>query len=358
MADRVVMKGNEALAEAALRAGCRFFSGYPITPQTEVLEYLSWRMDEVGGTLIQTEDELTGLHMLTGAALAGARVLSTSAGPGFALFHEGLSYLAGCDIPSVLVDVQRVGSACGDISVSQGDYEEVVHGGGNGDSQYLVLTPASVQEQVDMVIEAYDLAEQYKTPVVILSDAIIGQMMEGVTLPDMKEHDIDAPTSERIMKEMGDDLNGTISFGGPLSDYNTYSEVFTKKWAAIKEAEQKWENIEVADCDVCCVSYGISSRVCKEAVKKARAKGVKLGLVRLKTAWPFPEKAFAEVNPDVKGFLSVEMSIKGQVVPDIRLATNCNYPVFGYFSVKDVPDSDKVVEIAESIIAGTAKEVK
>lgn len=357
MAEKAIMKGNEALAEAALRAGCRFFSGYPITPQTEVLEYLSWRMDEVGGTLIQTEDELTGLHMLIGASLAGARVLSTSAGPGFALFHEGISYLAGCDIPSVLVDVQRVGSACGDISVSQGDYEEVTHGGGNGDSQYLVLTPASVQEQVDMVVEAYDLAEKYKTPVIILTDAIIGQMMEGVNLPDMHEHDIDAPTSERIMKPYDTKKGGTISFGGPLSDYNTYAEKFTAKWREIEEKEQRWENIEVKDADVVCVAYGISSRVCEEAVKKAREKGVKLGLVRLKTAWPFPVKAFEEVNPNVKGFLSVEMSIKGQVVPDIRLATKCKYPVYGYFSVKDVPDSDVVVETAEAIIAGTAKEV-
>ena len=162
MADRAIMKGNEALAEAALRAGCRFFSGYPITPQTEVLEYLSWRMNEVGGDMIQTEDELTGLHMLLGASLGGARVLSTSAGPGFALFHEGLSYLCECEAPSVLVDVQRLGGGCGGISASQGDYEEVVHGGGNGDSQYIVLTPASVQEEVDLVQEAYELAEKYR----------------------------------------------------------------------------------------------------------------------------------------------------------------------------------------------------
>lgn len=363
MAERVVMKGNEALAEAALRAGCRFFSGYPITPQTEVLEYLSWRMDEVGGTLIQTEDELTGLHMIMGASLAGARVLSTSAGPGFALFHEGLSYLACTETPSVLVDVARVGSGCGGISVSQGDYEEVTHGGGNGDSQYIVLTPASVQEQVEMVVEAYELAEKYLTPVVILTDAIIGQMMEGVTLPDMHEHDIDSLETARTMKRLHEDLTGGHkTFSGPIdsltSGYGPHSERFRAKWAHIRDTEQQWENIQVADADVVAVAYGISSRVCKEAVKKARARGIKLGLIRLKTAWPFPAKAFEEVNPDVKGFLSVEMSIKGQVIPDIRLATECKLPVYGYLSVDVVPDSDKVVEITESIIAGTAEEVR
>ncbi len=358
MADRVVMKGNEALAEAAIRAGCRFFSGYPITPQTEVLEYLSWRMDEVGGTLIQTEDELTGLHMAMGASIAGGRVLSTSSGPGFALFHEGLSYLTGFDVPAVIVDVQRAGNACGDIGVSQGDYEEVVHGGGNGDSQFIVLTPASVQEQVNMVAEAYELAEKYQNPTIILSDAIIGQMMEGVTLPDMKEHDIDALDIPAIIRPLDENWsNPKRYYSPPLIGLNAYAEIFKNKWDIIREEEQQWENVEVADADVVCVAYGISSRVCKEAIKKARANGIKLGMVRLKTAWPFPVKAFEEVNPDVKGYLSVEMNIKGQVVPDIKLAIKCSKPVYGYFSIVDVPDSDKVIELAESIIAGTATEV-
>ena len=355
MAERAIMKGNEALAEAALRAGCRFFSGYPITPQTEVLEYLSWRMHEVGGHLIQTEDELTGLHMLMGASLAGARVLSTSAGPGFALFHEGLSYLCGCEIPSVLVDVQRLGSACGDIGVSQGDYEEVVHGGGNGDTRYVVLTPASVQEEVDMVQEAYEIAEKYRNPVVIMTDAIIGQMMEGVMLPDFKEHDIDK--FDYTYKPLKKGETGHLRGGFPSVPYSEYGPYMQKKFKDMRNNEQRWENIEVADADVVCVAYGTSSRVCKEAVKKARANGIKLGLVRLKTAWPFPEKAFEEINPNAKGLLVVEMSLQGHVVPDVKLATKCKLPVYGYFSVDVVPDSDKVIEFAENITAGTAEEV-
>ena len=356
MADRAIMKGNEALAEAALRAGCRFFSGYPITPQTEVLEYLSWRMNEVGGDMIQTEDELTGLHMLLGASLGGARVLSTSAGPGFALFHEGLSYLCECEAPSVLVDVQRLGGGCGGISASQGDYEEVVHGGGNGDSQYIVLTPASVQEEVDLVQEAYELAEKYRNPVVIMTDAIIGQMMEGVTLPDMKEHDINK--FDWAYKPLGaNDTHGIQKAGWPSTGYDVYGPYRLKKFKDMHDNEQRWENVQVKDADVVCVAYGISSRVCKEAVKKARAKGIKLGLIRLITAWPFPEKAFAEINPNVKGLLVVEMSLKGQMVPDVKLATKCNLPVYTYLSCDVVPDSDMVVETAEAIIAGTAEEV-
>ncbi len=355
MAERAIMKGNEALAEAALRAGCRFFSGYPITPQTEVLEYLSWRMHEVGGELIQTEDELTGLHMLMGAALGGARVLSTSAGPGFALFHEGMSYLCGCEIPSVLVDVQRLGSACGGIGASQGDYEEVVHGGGNGDSRYIVLTPASVQEEVELVQEAYDLAEKYRNPVVIMTDAIIGQMMEGVELPDLKEHDIDQ--FDWTFMPLKDGEAGKAA-AGYMTQYNdVYGPKVVAKWNAMRENEQRWENIQVEDADVVCVAYGISSRVCEEAVEKARENGIKLGLVRLITAWPFPVKAFEEVNPNVKGLLAVEMSLQGQMVPDIKLATKCNIPVYGYFSCAVVPDSDVVVETAEKIIAGQAEEV-
>lgn len=354
MAERAVMKGNEALAEAALRAGCRFFAGYPITPQTEVLEYLSWRMPEIGGEFIQTEDELTGLHMLLGAALAGGRVLSTSSGPGFALFHEGLSYLCACNIPAVLVDVQRCGGGCGGIGVSQGDYEEVVHGGGNGDSQFVVLTPASVQEEVDLVQEAYEIAEKYRNPVIIMTDAIMGQMMEGIELPEIKEHSLD---TEWAFKPLKSGEIGKTEAGWPMTGYDVYGPYLLNKWATMRENEQRWENIQVEDADVVCVAYGISSRVCKEAVKKARAKGVKLGLVRVITAWPFPEKAFEAVNPNVKGFLSVEMSLKGQVVPDIKLATRNKVPVYGYFSVDVVPDSDVVVETAEAIIAGTAKEV-
>ena len=354
MTERAIMKGNEALAEAALRAGCRFFAGYPITPQTEVLEYLSWRMPEIGGQFVQTEDELTGLHMLMGSALAGGRVLSTSSGPGWALFHEGLSYLCACDIPAVLVDVQRLGGGCGGIGASQGDYEEVVHGGGNGDSQYIVLTPASVQEEVDLVQEAYEIAEKYRNPVVIMTDAIIGQMMEGVELPSIREVDIER--FDWTFKPFEEGGTGKKHAGWPATGYDQYGPYLLNKWAEMKENEQRWESVQVQDADVVCVAYGISSRVCKEAVKKARAKGVKLGLIRLITAWPFPVKAFGEVKEGAK-LLAVEMSLKGQMAADLQFNTKFKYPTYAYTSVDVVPDVDKVLENVDEIIAGTAKEV-
>ena len=186
-----LMKGNEALAEAAIRAGCRFYSGYPITPQTEILEYLSWRMDEVGGTFVQTESELAGINMLLGAAAAGARALTSSAGPGFSLNQEGISYLVAADLPAVIIDVMRIGTGLGDIAQGQGDYWQMTRGGGHGDYRTIVLAPASVQENCDMMAVAFDLAEKYRHPVLIASDAAIGQMVEGVNLPEFHEHDID-----------------------------------------------------------------------------------------------------------------------------------------------------------------------
>jgi Pyruvate:ferredoxin oxidoreductase and related 2-oxoacid:ferredoxin oxidoreductases, alpha subunit len=359
MADNeVIMKGNEALAEAAIRSGCRFFSGYPITPQTEILEYMSWRMEEAGGEAIQTEDELCGAYMLFGAAAAGARALSTSAGPGFSLYQEAISYLVGSDLPAVLVDVSRIGNALGDISQSQGDYELIRKGNGHGDTMVIALTPASVQEIVDDVQLAYELAEKYLHPVIILYDAAIGQMMEGVTLPEMSEHDINKfDWSVKGVKkgEHGRKITNVSYFCDDM--YVGYEKYLRDKYQAITDNEQRWENVEVADAEVVCVAYGISSRVCKEAVRNARAEGIKLGLIRLKTITPFPVKAFEEIGPDCKGIEIVEMSIKGQMIDDVALATKCNIPLYGYLTSYLVPDSEKVIEVAKDILAGKAEEV-
>lgn len=201
---KVLLKGNEALAEAALAAGCRFYSGYPITPQTEILEYLSWRMEDVGGTFIQAESELAGINMVLGAAAAGARALTTSSGPGFSLKQEGISYLVAADLPAVIVDVMRIGTGLGDIAQGQGDYWQLTRGGGHGDYHTLVLAPASVQENADMMAEAFDLAEKYRHPVLIASDAAIGQMIEAVEIPKFIEHDINNMTgrSKAVKKAM------------------------------------------------------------------------------------------------------------------------------------------------------------
>lgn len=355
----VIMKGNEALAEAAIRAGCRLFSGYPITPQTEVLEYMAWRMPEAGGRCVQTEDELAGINMILGASAAGGRVLTTSAGPGFSLKQEGISYLVAADLPAVIVDVARLGNGLGDIFQSQSDYGLVTKGNGHGDTMVIALTPASVQETVDFVILAYDLAEKYRHPVLILSDAAIGQMMESVVLPEMREHNINqfdwVVGKGRKPGESGKKITNVSYFCE--GTYKGYESILAKKYAEIQENEQRWENIQVADAEVVLVAYGISSRVCKEAVKLARSEGIKLGLIRPRTVTPFPVKAFEEISDACKGVLIVEMSITGQLKDDVALATKCKQPIYGYLTSYDVPTAENVIAIAKNIIAGNSKEV-
>ena len=314
---KVLLKGNEALAEAALAAGCRFYSGYPITPQTEILEYLSWRMEDVGGVFIQAESELAGINMVLGAAAAGARALTTSSGPGFSLKQEGISYLVAADLPAVIVDVMRIGSGLGDIAQGQGDYWQLTRGGGHGDYHTLVLAPASVQENANMMAEAFDLAEKYRHPVLIASDAAIGQMIEAVEIPEFVEHDINKFdwTIKGCKKGCEQRKIQNVYYTHP--DYEGY---LSSKYAQMEEEEQRYENIQVEDAEVVLVAYGISSRVSREAVEIARAQGFKLGLIRPITLWPFPKKAFEEAK-EAKAFLTVEMNILGQMVDDVKLST-------------------------------------
>ena len=267
---KVLLKGNEALAEAALAAGCRFYSGYPITPQTEILEYLSWRMEDVGGEFIQAESELAGINMVLGAAAAGARALTTSSGPGFSLKQEGISYLVAADLPAVIVDVMRIGTGLGDIAQGQGDYWQLTRGGGHGDYHTLVLAPASVQENADIMAEAFDLAEKYRHPVLIASDAAIGQMIEAVEIPEFKEHDINKYdwTIKGCKKGCEQRKIQNVYYTHP--DYEGY---LTEKYRQM-EQEQRYENIQVEDAELILVAYGISSRVCRETVEIAREEGL------------------------------------------------------------------------------------
>ena len=347
-AEKVMMKGNEALAEAALRAGCRFYSGYPITPQTEILEYLSWRMDEVGGEFVQTESELAGVNMLYGAASAGARVLTSSAGPGFALKQEGISYLCAADLPAVLIDVMRIGNGLGDIAQGQGDYWQLTRGGCNGDYRTIVLAPNSVQESADLIGDAFDLADKYLHPVIIASDAAIGQMMEAVCFQEMKEDNIDKFDWSVKGCKPGDKqriISNVCFYGHP--DYEDY---LRNKYKTIEDNEQRWESIRTEDAEIILVAYGISSRVAKEAVRNGRKQGLKLGLIRPITLWPYPVKAFQNLSEDFKGFISVEMNILGQMVDDIKLATDAKYPIEFYGTFFDVPESDRIIEIAKEMI--------
>lgn len=357
MAERVLMKGNEALAEAALRAGSRFYSGYPITPQTEILEYLSTRMAEVGGFFVQAESELCGINMVFGAAAAGARTFTTSSGPGYSLKQEGISYLAANDLPAVIIDVMRIGSGLGDIFMGQGDYWQITRGGGHGDYRTIVLAPNSVQENVETVQLAFDLAEKYLNPVIIASDAGIGQMMEPVELPDFKEHDPNKfdwavrgckvgekqRVCQNVYYTMGGDPNYRPGFG---DDYPAY---LTDKYNRIEENEQRWESYQVEDAEVVLVAYGSSSRVAKDTVDTARAQGFKLGLIRPITLWPFPKKAFAEAKA-AKAFCTVEINILGQMVDDVKLAVDGKFPVGFAGNFSAVPDPEEIIATAKALL--------
>lgn len=349
MGESTLMKGNEAIAEAALRAGCRFYSGYPITPQSEILEYLSWRMDEVGGEFIQTESELSGINMMLGASAAGARVLNSSSGPGFSLLQEGISYLVAADLPAVIVNVMRYGNGLGDIGQSQGDYWQMTRGGGHGDYRTIVLAPNSVQENADITNLAFDLAEKYKHPVIIGSDAAIGQMIEKVELPEMQEHDINKYEWSMKGQENGETQKKVTNLFYYRDDY---SEFLTDKYNKMVENEQRWESIQVEDAELVLVAYGISSRVSKEAVKVAREAGLKLGLIRPITLWPFPVKAFKEISEDCKALMVVEMSILGQMVDDVILAVESKLPVYKYTTVKDVPETEVIIEKVKRVLSG------
>ena len=306
-------------------------------------------MEEVGGAFIQTESELAGVNMAFGAASAGARALTTSAGPGFSLKQEGISYLCGSDVPAVIADVMRIGSALGDIFQGQGDYWQLTRGGGHGDYRTIVLAPASVQENADLAYLAFDLAEKYRHPVIIGSDAAIGQMAEPVELHEMHEHNIDefdwAVHGRRKGEKQRVITNVYYQMGA--DNYMTY---LREKYAQIEANEQRWECVCTEDAEIVLVAYGISSRVSKEAVKVARRRGMKLGLIRPITLWPFPKKAFDALGEQVKGFLCVEMSILGQMRDDVVLACGNRRPVEDYGEFANVPSVDVILEMAGEML--------
>ena len=352
-----LMKGNIALGEAAIRAGCRLFAGYPITPQSEILEYLSWRLPEAGGQFIQTESELAGINVILGGAATGQRVLTSSSGPGFSLKQEGISYLASLELPAVIVDVARFGIGLGDITVGQGDYFQAVKGGGHGGYRLPVFAPSSIQENADFVSLAFETAEKYRTPVILLTDASIGQMCGSVELQEQQSYDPD-----RFSWALGSS-NQPKAGGRSVTDRSyldftqeAYVPHLVERYREMQEQEQRWEEVETADAEVILVSYGISSRICKEAVKTAREEGIRLGLIRPISLWPFPVKAFQKYNATAKGYMTVEMAPVAQMVEDVFLAARGSVPVYAMATGRDIPDSEKILEDVKAILAGT-KEV-
>jgi 2-oxoglutarate ferredoxin oxidoreductase subunit alpha len=347
-----LMKGNDAIAEAAVRAGCRFFAGYPITPQSEILEYLSWRLPEVGGTFVQSESELAGISMVYGAAATGARTFTSSSGPGFSLMQEGISYMASAELPCLIVDVMRYGSGLADIFIGQGDYWQAVKNGGHGDYRCIVYAPNSVQESVDLVSLGFDKAEEYRNPVILLSDASISQMMESVGFPELKEHDMDK--FEWSLKGKGDDPSKRhTSVMYYNQDYDCYLK---EKYDRIAENEQRWEEYRTEDAELVLVAYGISSRICEEVVDVARNKGQKVGLLRPITLFPFPVKAFRKLEK-VKAYASVEMSCLSQMIEDVALTVKGKapvYPIRGGTKIFEVSDVCREIDM---ILDGSKKEV-
>lgn len=324
--EKVLMKGNEAIAEAAIMAGCKHFFGYPITPQTELAAYMARRMPQIGGTFLQAESEIAAINMVIGASAAGVRVMTSSSSPGVALKSEGLSYLAGCDLPAVIVNIQRGGPGLGGIQPSQADYFMSVKGGGHGDFYRVVLAPNSIQEMVDCTFAAFDIADRYRVTVMLLADGILGQMMEPVTLaqPEVK------PLPEKSWAVTGTKngrkkniVNSLYLVAEVLEQQNL--ERF-KKYDTIKENETRCELYKTDDAEICVVAYGAASRISKNAVDMARSKGIRAGLVRPITLWPFPNAELLEAADKVKGFVVVEMSM-GQMIQDVELATRCKKPV-------------------------------
>lgn len=326
MSERVLMKGNEALAEAAIQAGCRNFFGYPITPQTEVAAYMAKRLPKVGGTYLQAESEVSAINMVLGCGASGKRALTSSSSPGISLKTEGISYMAGSDVPAVIINVQRGGPGLGGIQPSQSDYWQATKATGHGDFQILVFAPSTVQEMVDLVMDAFDKAEEYRMPAMILADGMLGQMMEPVEIrerKDSQQKEKDWAVCGHQNKRPHNIINSLYIEPDTLE--KTVLERFAK-YETIKANEQRAESFMTDDADIVVVAYGACARVAKNAVRAARAMGIKAGLVRPITVWPFPTDAINKAAETAKVMLAVEMSM-GQMVDDVKLAINCKRPV-------------------------------
>ena len=320
------MKGNEALAEAAIKSGCRHFFGYPITPQTEVAAYMAKRMPKIGGTYLQAESEVAAINMVLGAASAGVRVMTSSSSPGISLKTEGISYIAGSDLPCLIINVQRGGPGLGGIQPSQADYWQATRATGHGDFHILVFAPATIQEMVDLVYTAYDKADEYRMPSMILADGMLGQMMEPVEFPEKEaDHQIEKPwaTTGHQNKRPHNITNSLYLDPNELEQ--KVVERF-KRYEIIKEKEPMAEEYLVEDAEIVLVSFGATARIVKSAVNSARAMGIKAGMIRPITLWPFPEKVIRKAAKTADCFLSVEMNIVYHL-PHVRLAVN------GFFSV-------------------------
>lgn len=322
MQNKVLMKGNEAIAEAAIIAGCRHYFGYPITPQTEVAAYMAKKMPKIGGTFLQAESEIAAINMVYGVASAGLRVMTSSSSPGISLKSEGLSYLAGADLPAFVVNVQRGGPGLGGIQPSQSDYFQATKGGGHGDYHMIVLAPASVEEMTSLTVKGFELADKYRMTSMILADGTMGQMMEPVDLENLKVSK--APekpwaTTGTKMQRKHNIVNSLYLKPEELEKGNIERY---ERYKTVEENEAMYEEYLMDDAEICVVAFGIAARVSKNAINEARSRGIKVGLIRPITLWPFPKAPFNKAKEHIKTFISTELSM-GQMIEDVKLATDC-----------------------------------
>lgn len=358
MSETKLMKGNEVIAEAAIRAGVDGYFGYPITPQSEIIEYLMREEPHkrTGMQVLQAESEVAAINMVYGAAGGGKKVMTTSSSPGISLKQEGISYIAGSELPCLVVNVQRGGPGLGTIQPSQSDYFQSVKGGGHGDYRLIVLAPSSVQEMADFVGLGFDLAFKYRNPAMILTDGVIGQMMEKVVLPPQKKR----LTDEEIVEKYGSwattgktsdrERNILTSLDLKPEQMEQHNYNLAKKYKTIEENEVRYEKINCDDADYALVAFGSSARICQKTVELGAKKGIKIGLIRPLTLWPFPQDIIKEAADKVKGFLSIEMNT-GQMVEDVRLAVEGKVPVehFGRYGGM-IPSPEGVLKALEEKI--------
>ena len=352
MGNQVFMQGNQAMAESAIRAGCKLFFGYPITPSSEVPEYYARAMrerPEEGITFIQAETEVAAFNMVAGAAATGHRAMTATSGPGFSLGQEAMSYMSAADLPAVIVEIMRAGPADGEILAAQGDYFQAVKGGGHGDYCNLVLAPYSVQEMCELMQESFELAEKYRNPVILLSDATLAKMRESVELPGRPELPVPAELPNAL-RGCGKDKepHKVVTCGDGAVQWGAFNDRLQAKYQVIREAEERWESYNLEDADIILVAYGSMARVCVSAMNLARAEGIKVGMIRPISLWPFPQKAFAGITG--KKFLVCELSA-GQMVEDVRLAVNGQTPVEHFGRLGGiVPEPEEIVEALKKLV--------
>lgn len=357
MGKRVLMKGNEAIAEAAIRAGCRHYFGYPITPQTEIAHYMAKKMPRVegGGVFVQAESEVAAINMVYGAAAAGARVMTSSSSPGISLKQEGISYSACAELPMVIADIVRCGPGLGGILPAQCDYFQMVKGGGHGDYKLVVLAPSSVQELYELTVEAFNIADRYRIPTVIMGDGNLGQMMEPVEFKEtetIERYDTAWAATGTKMERPNNMITSIYIEAEVLEDLNRKLQ---EKYKVITQQEVRAETYHCEDADIIIAAYGSVARIIKNVIKDAEEEGIRVGLIRPITLWPFPTEEFQKYTAQTKAFLSVEMSA-GQMVEDVRLAVNGAKPVHFYGRMGGViPTQKEILEEIKRILAGGAE---